>query len=91
MSNPPKSLNDTAWEQLFVKYDILNRIDAQGLFEISAVQIPYFYGELLIIPHHYLVNLAALWLNWFVGLIVACPLPQHTKKGKKPSPGRKTT
>ena len=34
-----KSLNDVAWEALFDKYDILNRIDMNGSFRISAAQI----------------------------------------------------
>lgn len=34
MSNSPKSLNDTAWEQLFAKYDIVNQIAANGQFQL---------------------------------------------------------
>lgn len=34
-----KSLNDIAWEYLFEKYDILNQIDMNGIFNISAAQI----------------------------------------------------
>lgn len=34
-----KSKNDKAWEYLFEKYDILNQIDMNGIFNISATQI----------------------------------------------------
>ena len=42
MSNSPQSLNDAAWEQLFAKYDILDHVDTQGRYEISAAQIKEF-------------------------------------------------
>jgi hypothetical protein len=42
MNNSAKSLNDSAWEHLFLKYDILNQIDVNGCFEISASQIKEF-------------------------------------------------
>jgi len=42
MNSPPKSLNDAAWEQLFLKYDILRQIDVKGEFKISAKQIKEF-------------------------------------------------
>ena len=35
-------LNDSAWEALFQKYDILSRIAAEGQFFISANQIKAF-------------------------------------------------
>ena len=42
MSKGSVSLNDIAWESLFEKYDILNAVNSQGCFEISAVQIKEF-------------------------------------------------
>ena len=61
MSNPPKSLNDTAWEHLFAKYDILNRVDAQGLFEISAAQIKEFREPRLMAKFDHTINLPKIF------------------------------
>jgi len=33
MSNLPKGLNDIAWEKLFEKYSIIDKVDAQGNVE----------------------------------------------------------
>ena len=61
MSSSPKSLNDTAWEKLFVKYDILNRIDAQGRFEISATQIKEFREPRLMAKFDHTINLPQIF------------------------------
>ncbi|MDD2637145.1 MAG: transcriptional regulator [Bacteroidales bacterium] len=37
-----KSKNDLAWEQLFKKYDLLNKISKEGFFAISSAQINQF-------------------------------------------------
>ena len=63
MSNPPKSLNDTAWELLFTKYDILNRVDAQGLFEISAAQIKEFREPRLMAKFDHAINLPEVFTD----------------------------
>ena len=39
MSKKTKTLNDVAWEQLFEHFDILNIIDRDGRFEITATEI----------------------------------------------------
>ncbi|GHS96501.1 hypothetical protein AGMMS50276_15000 [Synergistales bacterium] len=57
MSRAPKSLNDAAWEQLFTKYDILNQIDANGRFEISATQIKEFREPRLMAKFDHAINL----------------------------------
>ena len=36
------NLNDTAWQKLFEKYDILRRVEQDGFFTISAAQIKEF-------------------------------------------------
>jgi len=61
MSSTPKSLNDTAWEQLFIKYDILKRIDAQGRFEISAAQIKEFREPRLMAKFDHTINLPKIF------------------------------
>lgn len=37
-----KSKNDTAWEKIFKKYDIINAVKSEGYFEINASQINEF-------------------------------------------------
>jgi hypothetical protein len=63
MSSAPKSLNDAAWEQLFEKYDILNRIDANGQFQISAAQIKEFREPRLMAKFDHTVNLPKIFLD----------------------------
>ena len=61
MSDSPKSLNDTAWERLFEKYDILNSIDAHGRFEISATQIKEFREPRLMAKFDHTINLPKIF------------------------------
>jgi hypothetical protein len=63
MSSPPKSLNDTAWEQLFSKYDILNQIEANGQFEISATQIKEFREPRLMAKFDHIINLPRIFAD----------------------------
>ena len=42
MSNKPKTKNDIAWEKLFDKYDIKEKIDREGFYKISSTQINEF-------------------------------------------------
>ncbi|KYN75806.1 hypothetical protein A0J52_17695 [Clostridium sporogenes] len=42
MSNKPKTKNDVSWEKLFDKYNILQTINLNGVFEISSEQINEF-------------------------------------------------
>jgi len=63
MSNQPKSLNDTAWEKLFLKYDILNRISANGYFQISASQIKEFREPRLMAKFDHTINLPKLFTD----------------------------
>jgi hypothetical protein len=63
MNNAPKSLNDTAWEQLFIKYDILNRIDTHGRFEISAAQIKEFREPRLMAKFDHTINLPKIFAD----------------------------
>lgn len=57
----PKSLNDKAWEALFNKYDILNRIDMKGSFQISAAQIKEFREPRLMAKFDHTINLPKLF------------------------------
>lgn len=61
MSSATKSLNDTAWEQLFSKYDILKRITADGQFEISATQIKEFREPRLMAKFDHSINLPKIF------------------------------
>lgn len=61
MSNPAKGLNDIAWELLFDKYDILNRIHENGRFEISATQIKEFREPRLMAKFDHTINLPRIF------------------------------
>ena len=56
-----KSLNDKSWEQLFEKYDILNQIDMNGSFQISATQIKEFREPRLMVKFDHTINLPKLF------------------------------
>ena len=56
-------LNDSAWEALFQKYDILSRIAAEGQFFISANQIKAFREPRLMTKFDHRVNLPALFAD----------------------------
>lgn len=56
-----KSLNDDAWEQLFEKYDILNRIDIADRFAISAAQIKEFREPRLMAKFDHTINLPKIF------------------------------
>jgi hypothetical protein len=61
MCNSPKTLNDDAWKRLFSKYDILNQIDANGRFEISAKQIKEFREPRLMTKFDHTINLPKIF------------------------------
>lgn len=61
MNNAPKSLNDAAWERLFLKYDILNQIDVNNRFEISASQIKVFREPRLMVKFDHTINLPKIF------------------------------
>ncbi|MDR0639498.1 MAG: hypothetical protein LBG27_11470 [Spirochaetaceae bacterium] len=63
MSDPLKNLNNLSWERLFSKYDILNQIDANGRFEISAKQIKEFREPRLMTKFDHTVNLPKIFLD----------------------------
>jgi hypothetical protein len=63
MSSSPKGLNDDAWEQLFAKYDIINQIDANGRFEISATQIKEFREPRLMAKFDHTINLPKIFAD----------------------------
>lgn len=56
-------LNDKAWEKLFDKYDILNHIDKDGFFNISAVQIKEFREPRLMSKFDHTINLPKLFYD----------------------------
>lgn len=59
--NKQKSLNDKAWEKLFDKYDILNQIDMNGSFQISAAQIKEFREPRLMAKFDHIINLPEIF------------------------------
>lgn len=61
MSNTAKSLNDVAWEQLFEKYDIHQKIVADGKFQISATQIKEFREPRLMAKFDHTINLPEIF------------------------------
>lgn len=56
-------LNDTAWERLFDKYHILNEIQQNGQFIISANQIKEFREPRLMTKFDHKVNLPAIFVD----------------------------
>ncbi len=58
-----KSLNDKAWKQLFDKYDILNQIDINGSFQISAAQIKEFREPRLMVKFDHSINLPKIFAS----------------------------
>lgn len=54
-------LNDTAWQKLFDKYHILDEIDRQGRFVISANQIKEFREPRLMTKFDHKVNLPQIF------------------------------
>lgn len=54
-------LNDTAWENLFAKYNILDEINQNGKFIISARQIKEFREPRLMTKFDHKVNLPVIF------------------------------
>ncbi|MDR1766250.1 MAG: hypothetical protein LBR77_09250 [Lachnospiraceae bacterium] len=61
MGDSSKNRNDEAWEKLFEKYDIAERIAAHGRFEISASQIKEFREPRLMAKFDHTVNLPKIF------------------------------
>ena len=55
------SKNDDAWENLFMKYDILKHIDKNGQFRITSEQIKEFREPRLMTKFDHRINLPALF------------------------------
>ena len=56
-------MNDTAWEKLFDKYDILRQIESRGYFNISATQIKEFREPRLMAKFDHTINLPKLFAD----------------------------
>lgn len=56
-------LNDTAWQALFEKYDILDEIQRSGQFVISANQIKEFREPRLMTKFDHKVNLPTVFAD----------------------------
>lgn len=54
-------MNDEAWEKLFEKYDILNKINNDGAFKISALQIKEFREPRLMAKFDHMINLPEIF------------------------------
>lgn len=63
MNPKQKTQNDIAWEALFIKYDILNRIGACGQYIISADQIKEFREPRLMVKFDHHINLPLVFSN----------------------------
>lgn len=61
MSKLPKTQNDTAWEKIFEKYDILNQVNTHGQFEILAKQIKEFREPRLMAKFDHIINLPKIF------------------------------
>jgi len=63
MSKHPKSKNDKAWEILFEKYDILNNIEKEGQYRISAEQIIEVREPRLMAKFDHTINLPQIFAD----------------------------
>lgn len=63
MNNRPKTQNDVAWEALFDKYDILNQVDSNGQFIISASQIKEYREPRLMAKFDHGINLPHIFAD----------------------------
>lgn len=61
MSNKPKTLNDKAWEKLFEKYNMISRVEENGLYEITSKQINEFREARLMTKFDHRSNLPILF------------------------------
>jgi len=61
MNNKPKTKNDKAWERLFNKYGIINRIERDGYFQITSKQINEFREARLMTKFDHKSNLPQLF------------------------------
>ncbi len=61
MSDNPKNQIDKAWENLFDKYNILDKIDEFGGFQISAKQIKEFKEPRLMAKFDHMINLPKIF------------------------------
>ncbi|TLQ51172.1 hypothetical protein FEZ34_05745 [Lacticaseibacillus casei] len=52
---------DDAWTKLFIKYNILEHVDAEGVFNISATEIKEFYEPRLITKYDWSSSLPELF------------------------------
>lgn len=58
-----KNLNDLAWEKLFDKYNILQKIENDGVFNISAEQIKEFREPRLMAKFDHNIDLPEIFLK----------------------------
>lgn len=63
MSSKDKTKNDDAWEKLFEKYHILQQIDNEGKFRISADAIKEFREPRLMTKFDHSINLPAIFAD----------------------------
>lgn len=63
MNKPKKTLIDTAWENLFAKYSILEHINKEGVFNITSAQINEFHQARLMAKFDYQEKLPQIFLQ----------------------------
>lgn len=55
--------SDDAWEKLFAKYEILSRVECDGMFKISATQIKKFYEPRLMTKFDHKIDLPKIFAS----------------------------
>lgn len=69
MAKRAVGLNDEAWQNLFAKYDILNRVDKDGTFCITADQIKEFREPRLMVKFDHKENLPKLFKQYNLAIL----------------------
>lgn len=60
---PDRTLNDEAWEQLFERYNILERVESDGSFFISSAKIKEYREPRLMAKFDHRINLPQLFYD----------------------------
>jgi hypothetical protein len=63
MAEASENKNNEAWEKLFKKYDIINKIEVNGLFNISSSQIKEYREPRLMAKFDNSVNLPKIFID----------------------------
>lgn len=69
MSGGGKTKNDVAWEALFDKYKILDKVDSNGFFEIESKQINEFRESRLMAKFDHYINLPSIFKKYKLSIL----------------------